>query len=92
RKKSYLYISLIDFNFTRDFFGAASEKRKLEGEELDAEIERFEGFLKGVMAKLSNERFIQNAKADIVERERKKKSDAESKLVSLREKLKQLNG
>ena len=56
-----------------------------------AEIERFEGFLKGVMAKLSNERFIQNAKADIVERERKKKSDAESKLASLREKLKQLN-
>ncbi len=55
-----------------------------------AEIERFEGFLKGVMAKLSNERFIQNAKADIVERERKKKSDAESKLVSLREKLKSL--
>lgn len=55
-----------------------------------AEIERFEGFLKGVMAKLSNERFIQNAKADIVERERKKKSDAESKLASLYEKLKQL--
>ena len=51
---------------------------------------RIEGFLKGVMAKLSNERFIQNAKADIVERERKKKSDAESKLVSLREKLKSL--
>lgn len=45
RKKSYLYISLIDFNFTRDFFGAASEKRKLEGEELDAEIERFEKYL-----------------------------------------------
>ena len=45
RKKSYLYISLIDFNFTRDFFGTASEKRKLEGEELDAEIERFEKYL-----------------------------------------------
>ena len=28
RKKSYLYISLIDFSFTRDFFGTASEKRK----------------------------------------------------------------
>lgn len=55
-----------------------------------AEIERFEGFLKGVMAKLSNERFIQNAKAEIVEREYKKKSDAESKLVSLRAKLKSL--
>ncbi|MBR5714343.1 MAG: tetratricopeptide repeat protein [Clostridia bacterium] len=45
RKKSYLYISLIDFNFTRDFFGSASEKQKLEGEELDAEIERFEKYL-----------------------------------------------
>lgn len=55
-----------------------------------AEIERFEGFLKGVMAKLSNDRFIANAKAEIVERERQKKSDAESKLQSLKEKLKSL--
>jgi len=55
-----------------------------------AEIDRFEGFLKGVMAKLSNERFVANANPDIVERERKKKSDAESKLQSLREKLEAL--
>lgn len=55
-----------------------------------SEIERFEGFLKGVMAKLSNDRFIANAKAEIVERERQKRSDAESKLQSLREKLKSL--
>ncbi len=55
-----------------------------------AEIERFEGFLKGVMAKLSNERFIANAKAEIVERERQKRSDAESKLQSLKDKLNKL--
>ncbi|MCQ2360338.1 MAG: valine--tRNA ligase [Paludibacteraceae bacterium] len=55
-----------------------------------AEIERFEGFLKGVMAKLSNERFIANAKAEIVERERQKRCDAESKIKLLREKLNKL--
>ena len=33
------------------------------------------------MKKLNNERFVQNAKPEIVENERKKKADAESKML-----------
>jgi valyl-tRNA synthetase len=41
--------------------------------------------------KLSNERFIQNAKPEIVENERKKKADAESKIKAIKESLENLN-
>ena len=48
-----------------------------------------QGFLKSVLAKLNNERFVDNAPAKVVEAERKKQADAESKInrckkVSLR--------
>ena len=39
------------------------------------------------MKKLGNEKFVANAKPEVVEAERKKKADAESKLVSLRESI-----
>ena len=55
-----------------------------------AEITRYEGFLKGVNAKLSNERFVANAPAAVVETERKKQSDATQKLAALKERLAQL--
>jgi len=42
------------------------------------------------MKKLDNERFVKNAPADVLELERKKKSDAESKIKSLQESLKSL--
>jgi valyl-tRNA synthetase len=41
------------------------------------------GFKKSVEAKLANEKFVQNAKPDLVERERQKLSDAENKIKSL---------
>ena len=44
------------------------------------------------MAKLSNERFVQNAKPEVVELERKKKADAESRIASLEEAIKALKG
>jgi valyl-tRNA synthetase len=37
------------------------------------------------MKKLGNERFVANAKPEIVEAERKKKADAESKIASLKD-------
>jgi valyl-tRNA synthetase len=37
------------------------------------------------MKKLGNERFVANAKLEVVEAERKKKADAESKIASLKE-------
>lgn len=48
------------------------------------------GFLANVMKKLDNERFVKNAPANVLELERKKKSDAESKIKSLEEALKSL--
>lgn len=52
-----------------------------------AELEHLEGFLKGVNKKLSNERFVANAPAAVVELERKKQHDAEAKIATLRETL-----
>ena len=52
---------------------------------MEAEIIYFEGFIDSVMKKLGNERFVANAKLEVVEAERKKKADAESKIVSLKE-------
>lgn len=48
------------------------------------------GFLDSVMKKLNNERFVKNAPAAVLELERKKKSDTESKIKSLEESLKGL--
>jgi valyl-tRNA synthetase len=71
------------------------------GEELDvaAEIARNEkelanqeAFRDRVMAKLSNERFVQNAKPDVVEAERQKAAEAEAKIAALRETLRRLGG
>ena len=63
-----------------------------EKERLGKEIEYLSGFLKSVEAKLSNERFVQNAKAEVVENERHKKGDAQSKIKILEESLKSLKG
>jgi valyl-tRNA synthetase len=58
-----------------------------EIKKMQAEIAYLEGFLKSVNAKLSNEKFVANAKPEIVENERKKKNDAEQKLASLNENI-----
>jgi len=54
---------------------------------MEDEIKYLEGFLVSVMKKLSNEKFVANANPSVVEAERKKKSDAESKISSLRESI-----
>ena len=51
----------------------------------EAEIKRLEGFLAGIVKKLSNEKFTAHAPAQVVELERKKQADAESKIASLKE-------
>lgn len=51
----------------------------------EAELKHLEGFLNGVKKKLQNERFVNNAPAAVVELERKKQSDAESKIAILKE-------
>ena len=63
-----------------------------EAQKAETEIKRLEGFMAGIQKKLSNERFVQNAPAQVVELERKKLSDAESKIAALRETLAVLRG
>lgn len=55
------------------------------------ELEYLKGFLSSVEKKLGNERFVQNAKAEVLEMERKKKSDAEAKIKAIEESLEALN-
>lgn len=56
-------------------------------EQLQKDLVYFEGFLASVEKKLGNERFVQNAKLEVVENERKKKADAEEKINALKEAL-----
>jgi valyl-tRNA synthetase len=60
-------------------------------EESEKELVYLEGFKKSVEAKLANEKFVQNAKPDLVEREKQKLSDTENKIKSLREILARFN-
>ena len=63
----------------------AEEKIKTE-----EEIKYLKGFLISVEKKLTNEKFVANAKPEVVEVERKKQKDAQDKIVLLEEKLKTL--
>ncbi len=69
-----------------NMMNAAEEIKKME-----AEILYLEGFLQSVIKKLSNEKFVANAKLEVVDAERKKQQDAESKIQTLREALSKLN-
>lgn len=60
-------------------------------EELQKDLDYQRGFLITVEKKLSNERFVLNAKPEVVELERKKKADAEAKIKAIEESLAQLN-
>jgi valyl-tRNA synthetase len=59
-------------------------------QQLKKDLEYFEGFLSSVEKKLTNERFVQNAKPEVIEIERKKKADAEAKIKAIRESLSEL--
>lgn len=65
-----------------EFFIQLNETIDVEAEKerLNAELVYLQGFLKSVDAKLSNERFVQNAKPEIIQNERNKKADAEAKI------------
>jgi valyl-tRNA synthetase len=61
-----------------------------EAGKMEQEIAYLEGFLQSVMKKLGNEKFVANAKPEIVANERKKQADAESKIKTLRERVAKL--
>jgi valyl-tRNA synthetase len=57
---------------------------------MEQEIDYLKGFMKSVDAKLSNEKFVSNAKPELVEKERQKKQDAIQKIQVLEQSLKAL--
>jgi len=77
---------------TTEFFIPLGDKLDVEGElaRIGEELEYNRGFLTSVMKKLDNERFVKNAPASVIDLERKKKSDTESKIKSLEERVKEL--
>ena len=61
-----------------------------EIEKQEKELKHLEGFLTGIKKKLSNENFVANAPAAVIERERKKQSDSEEKIAALKASLEEL--
>ena len=68
--------------FTNKEIDTAEQK-----EQLLKDLEYQKGFLASVEKKLSNERFVQNAKPEVIESERKKKADAEAKIKTLQDSI-----
>ncbi len=65
-----------------DFIDAGEELKKLA-----EELKYSQGFLNNVMKKLDNKRFVQNAPAQVIEREKQKKIDAENKIKAIEEQI-----
>ena len=61
-----------------------------EKEELNKDLNYYQGFAESVLKKLSNERFVSNAKAEVVDMERKKLADAEEKITLITKRLESL--
>ncbi|MGQ0829383.1 MAG: valine--tRNA ligase [Bacteroidota bacterium] len=61
-----------------------------EKERLTKELDYSKGFLKSVQIKLSNEKFVANAKPDLIANEKKKQADAEAKIKAIEEQLESL--
>ena len=79
----------------RDYYevlGISKGAGEAEIKKAEAEIARLQGFMGGIQKKLSNERFVQNAPAQVVEMEKKKLADAESKIAALQDTVKALRG
>ncbi|HBK87791.1 MAG: valine--tRNA ligase [Cyclobacteriaceae bacterium] len=77
---------------THEFFVPLAGKADAakEKESIQKELDYLRGFLASVDKKLSNERFVNSAPPAVIDGERKKKADAESKIKSLEDNLKAL--
>ena len=77
---------------TTEFFIPIEGRIDIESEliKLNEELEYNRGFLANVMKKLDNQRFVENAPPAVLNLERKKKSDAESKIKSIEERIREL--
>ena len=74
---------------TTQYFVPMGDNVNVEEEiaKLEKDLAYYEGFLSSVMKKLSNERFVSSAPAQVVANERAKQSDAEAKIAAIREQL-----
>jgi valyl-tRNA synthetase len=59
----------------------------VQKEKLTKDLKYLKGFLIAVDKKLSNDKFVQNAKPEVIELERKKKQDAETKIKMIEQTL-----
>ncbi len=77
---------------TTEYYVPLGGKIDIEAEliKLQEDLNYYIGFLTSVLKKLENERFVGNAPVNVLELERKKKSDTESKIRSLEERMKEL--
>ena len=74
---------------TTQYFIPMGDNVNIEEEiaKLEKDLAYYEGFLASVMKKLSNERFVNSAPAQVVANERAKQSDAEAKIAAIKEQL-----
>ncbi len=86
-KSKSLVVDEDKFYLNSDAFDEGSGEDKIQ---LEKELKYYEGFLNSVNKKLSNEKFVQNAKTEVVDAEKKKKSDAENKIKAIKETLSNL--
>ncbi len=77
-----------------EFYVALGNLLNVEEElqKLESELKYAQGSLEIVMKKLTNERFVANAPANVIELERKKQADAESKITALSLRITELKG
>jgi len=79
---------------TTEFFIPVEDKLDVEAEtaRIKKDLEYARGFLASVMRKLDNERFVKKAPEKVVQNEKAKKADAESRIAALEDRLRSLGG
>ena len=77
---------------TVEYFIPLGDKMDIEAEakKISNELKYYRGFLLSVEKKLGNENFVKNAPEKILDMEKKKKNDAETKISSLENRLKEV--
>ena len=83
-------ITVVSSNRTLLLYIEKEIDKSKQKEELLKDLAYQKGFLESVEKKLGNERFVQNAKPEVVETERKKKADAEAKIKAIEQSLEAL--
>jgi valyl-tRNA synthetase len=80
-------ITLVDYDVKFHILSDKKIDTSAQKDQLLKDLEYQKGFLLSVEKKLGNERFVQNAKPEVVEIEKKKKADAEAKIKAIEESL-----